>query len=158
MQITKQQKYFIFWAKQYKEMSGLPKYKSQSKEYNDNAEEYLKIAVKLENELELYPENRKWALAAKELIETSSQIVRISNSELNIVLHLQSWSRVQNVQRNDWTLVQSVFNRINSDHFPNNGESVAFASDQFQPFFPPVRVSNVNTENSAARHMSNKEV
>ena len=153
---NKAAKALYFLGKQYKEMSGLPKYKSQSKEYNDNAEEYLKTAVKLENELDLYPGNRKWALAAKELIETSSQIVRISNSELNILASLAVLESGSKCSEERLDIVQSVFNRINSDHFPNNVQSVAFASDQFQPFFPPVRVSNVNTENSAARHISNK--
>ena len=109
---NKAAKALYFLGKQYKEMSSLPKYKSQSKEYNDNAEEYLKTAVKLENELELYPENRKWALAAKELIETSSQIVRISNSELNILASLAVLESGSKCSEERLDIVQSVFNQL----------------------------------------------
>ena len=153
---NKAAKSLYFLGKQYKEMATLPKYEAQSRQYNQHAEEYLKHAVKLENDVSLYPENKEWALAAKKLLKNSSQVVRIAKSELNILAALAVLESGSKCSEERLDIVQSVFNRINSDQFPNNVQSVAFATDQFQPFFPPVRVMDVNTENSAARHISNK--
>ena len=153
---NKAAKALYFLGKQYREMASLPKYQSESNQYNDNAKEYLKNAADLENDVGLYPENKEWALAAKRLLETSSEVVKVSNSELNMLAALAVLESGANCSEERLDIVQSVFNRINSNRFPNDIQSVAFASGQFQPFFPPVRVANVNTETSAATHISQK--
>lgn len=153
-----------FLGKQYVQMSGLTEYESDSESFVEKAKQSLRKAIDLESSnLSRFAENKQWAQAARKLFESIiSKVVSLSALDFNILASLAVLESGENCPEERLDIVQSVFNRINSNQFPNDVQSVAFHDangdgkrDQFEPFFK-IGPSAVSSESSAAAYISKK--